>query len=122
MFVKDFIDEYDRYRAAGERAMSQVSDEALNEIPVADGNSIAMIARHVSGNLVSRFTKFLTSDGEKPWRDRDGEFAEGPYTRAEIERAWKTGFELVASELGELSDDDLTRAATIRGVELKVHE
>ena len=87
MYVKDFIDEYARYRAIGEKALAQVSDDALNRVLSADGNSISMIVRHIGGNLVSRFTDFLTSDGEKPWRHRDGEFAEGPFTRAQVDEA-----------------------------------
>jgi hypothetical protein len=122
MFVKDFLDEYGRYRAAGEKAMAQVSDEALNHIPVVEGNSIAMLARHVGGNLTSRFTDFLTADGEKPWRDRDAEFGEGPFTRAEAQSVWAKGFDVVAGEVGKLSDQDLERTVKIRGVELTVHE
>jgi hypothetical protein len=72
--IKDFIDEYARYRNIGEKAIRQVSDEALNSVLRADNNSIAAICRHISGNLVSRFTDFQNSDGEKPWRDRDSEF------------------------------------------------
>jgi hypothetical protein len=122
MFVKDFLDEYARYRAAGEKAMAQVSDEALNHIPVVEGNSIAMIARHVGGNLASRFTDFLTTDGEKPWRDRDSEFSEGPFIRADAQAVWARGFDILAAELGTLSDQDLERDVRIRGVELTVHE
>jgi hypothetical protein len=121
MFIRDFIDEYRRYRALGEKAMAQVSDDALNHVPVADGNSIAVIGRHVGGNLVSRFTDFLTSDGEKPWRNRDGEFADGPIARADLDRAWRTGFDLVERELGALSDDVLTRTITLRSVPQTVH-
>jgi hypothetical protein len=89
---------------------------------VADGNSIAMIVRHVGGNLASRFTDFLTSDGEKPWRNRDNEFEEGGYSRAEVQEAWKTGFDIVERELGRLTEDDLRREVAIRGVSLTVHE
>lgn len=122
MFVKDFSDEYTRYRAYGEKAMAQLSDEQINRVPVGDANSIAMIVRHVGGNLRSRFTDFTTSDGEKPWRDRDNEFEENRYSRAEIDEAWRNGFDIVASELAKLSDDDLTRTIQIRGVSLTVHE
>jgi hypothetical protein len=122
MLIKDFIDEYGRYRAMGEKAIAQVSDEDLNHIPVAEGNSIAMIVRHVGGNLVSRFTDFLTSDGEKSWRNRDGEFADGPFTRADVESVWRKGFETVATELATVSEADLGRTVTIRGAELRVHE
>ena len=122
MFVKDFIDEYQRYRMMGEKAMTQVSDEALNRVVAPDGNSIAMIVRHVAGNFVSRFTDFLTEDGEKPWRNRDAEFADGTFARAEIDDAWKTGWDVVESELGKLTDADLERIVKIRGQELSVHE
>lgn len=121
MFVKDFIDEYQRYRLVGEKAMAQVPDDALNRIVAPDGNSIAMIVRHVGGNLVSRFTDFLTTDGEKPWRNRDDEFVEGAYTRAEVDEAWRTGWSVVETELEKLTDDDLERIVTIRGQELSVH-
>lgn len=121
MFVKDFIDEYARYRAMGEKAMEQVSDDALNRVIVPNGNSIAMLVRHMGGNLVSRFTDFLTADGEKPWRNRDDEFAEGEYSRAVVDEAWTTGWNVLEAELKKLTDDDLERLVTIRNQELSVH-
>ena len=83
--LSDFLQEFDRYRALGERAIAQMPDTALNHVPSPEGNSAAMIVRHMSGNFASRFTDFLTSDGEKPWRERDAEFSERLYTRA---RRW----------------------------------
>ena len=121
MFVKDFIGEYERYRLSGEKAMAQVSDDALNRVVAPDGNSIAMLMRHVGGNLASRFTDFLTTDGEKSWRDRDDEFADAEYTRAEAEKPWTSGWGVLESELRKLTDDDLERIVTIRGQELTVH-
>ena len=120
--TKDFLDEYHRYRQIGEKALEQVSDEALNRIIAPNGNSVAMIVRHIGGNFVSRFTNFLTDDGEKPWRNRDGEFDEGPFARAVVDDAWKTGWDLLESELGKLSDADLQRTVIIRGHTLTVHE
>jgi hypothetical protein len=122
MFTQDFLDEYKRYRALGEKAMAQVPDDALNRVLTPDGNSIAVIARHVGGNLVSRFTDFLESDGEKPWRDRDSEFEGGPFTRADVDAAWKAGFDIVQREVENLVEDDLTSTVTIRGTALTVHE
>lgn len=122
MLIKNFSDEYERYRSMGDKAIAQVSDADLNHIPVGDGNSIAMIARHVGGNLVSRFTDFLTADGEKPWRDRDSEFGDGPFTRADVGAAWKRGFDTVTGALATLTDADLGREITIRGAQLTVHE
>ena len=122
MFIQNFIDEYRRYRTLGEKAMAEVPDEALNRVTAQDSNSIAVIARHVGNNLRSRFTDFLTSDGEKPWRDRDSEFDEGPFTRADVQAAWKGGFDGLMRELGALNDEDLHRSVTVRRVELTVHE
>lgn len=122
MFVTDFADEYARWRSLGEKAMAQVPDGSLNTAPAPDSNSIAVIARHVGGNLTSRFTDFLSSDGEKPWRDRDSEFAEGPFVRRDVETAWNRGFDAVAGALAALHNDDLARIVTLRGVELTVHQ
>ena len=114
--------EFRRYRALAEKAMAQLSDAALNRIPVTEGNSIAMVVRHVSGNLLSRFTEFLTSDGEKPWRNRDGEFETREYSRAETDAMWKKGWSVLESELGALTDADLSRVVTIRQQPLTVQD
>ncbi|MBV9879753.1 MAG: DUF1572 family protein [Gemmatirosa sp.] len=120
--IADFIGEYRRYRSLGERALAQASDESLNHVPADDANSIAMIVRHLGGNLASRFSGFLTEDGEKPWRDRDAEFETRPYTRAEIESWWTRGWTVLESELAALTEADATRTVHIRGVGLTVHE
>src|SRR5881409_2379412 len=102
MLVKDFLDEYSRYRALGERANAQCTDADLNHVPVTDGNSIAMIVRHVSGNLRSRFTDFLTSDGEKPWRDREGEFLARAVSRKELQAKWEDGWQVLFAALTDV--------------------
>jgi hypothetical protein len=122
MLVDGFVSQYRQYREMGEKAMAQVSDEELNHIVGEDGNSIAVIARHMGGNLTSRFTDFLTADGEKPWRDRDNEFVEGPFTRADVEKVWKSGFDVMEREVGDLLDDDLLLSITIRSQSMTVHE
>jgi Protein of unknown function (DUF1572) len=121
MYLKDFVDEYARYRALGDKAMAQVSDEALNRVMVPDGNSIAVLARHIGGNLVSRFTNFLTEDGEKAWRDRDSEFDDATFTRLHVNEAWAAGWTTLEAELAALTDADLERLVTIRGHQLTVH-
>jgi len=80
-----------------------------------------MLVRHVSGNLVSRFTNFLDEDGEKPDRDRDAEFEERPYTRAEVDEMMRRGFGVVDSTLASLTDADVTRIVTVRGQAMTVH-
>ena len=119
--ISDFVDEYRRYRLLGEKAMAQVSDDALNRRSTDDGNSIAMIARHVGGNLASRFSQFLSEDGEKPWRDRDAEFETREYGRDEVQTWWARGWDVLERELGALGDGDLARTVRIRGQSLTVH-
>ncbi len=120
--LKDFIDEFLRYKLMGQKALAQVSDENLNKIFAADMNSVAMIVRHISGNLISRFTDFLTTDGEKSWRNREAEFEEKEYSRAEMLQLWEQGWHVLESTLAQLSDDDLSKQVTIRGQAFTVHE
>ena len=119
--IRDFVDEYARYRRLGEKAIQQVPDESLNSILGADTNSIAMIMRHISGNLLSRFTDFLTSDGEKPWRNREAEFEETQYSWEEVQRLWSEGWGVLESQLSQLSDDQLQALVYIRGEAWTVH-
>jgi hypothetical protein len=121
MLVADFRTEYDRYRTLGERAIAQIPDGALNALPTPEANSAAMIVRHIGGNLVSRFTDFLTADGEKPWRDRDREFEAHEYSSAEVKRFWRDGFAALDEQLSKLTDADLSRTVTIRREPLTVH-
>jgi uncharacterized damage-inducible protein DinB len=119
--LDDVRDEYRRYRQLGERALAQLPDAALNHVSAPDGNSPAMLVRHLSGNLASRFTDFLSSDGEKPWRDREQEFAERPYTRAEVDALWADGWRVLEATLSGLAEADLARTVTIRGEPWSVH-
>ena len=121
MLIDDFRFEYTRWRQTAEKAIAQMPDEALNYVPSPEGNSVAMLARHVSGNLVSRFTNFLSEDGEKPDRDRDAEFAERPYARAEVNEMMQRGFGVVDATLASLTDADVTRTVTVRGEPMTVH-
>lgn len=119
--VDDFVAEYRRYRLLGERALAQLPDAALNRVPAPDANSAAMIVRHLSGNFASRFTDFLTTDGEKPSRDRDAEFAERTYPRAEVDAMWRDGWAAVEGAVAALDDTHLAHTVTIRGQPLSVH-
>lgn len=97
-----------------DRAIAQVSDEQLFWSPGAESNSIAVIVKHVAGNMVSRWTDFLTTDGEKPDRDRDGEFEMDSTTREEVLAAWERGWRVFFGALDSLTADDLLRTVTIR--------
>jgi hypothetical protein len=113
--------EYRLYKRLAEEAFEQLSDEELIIAPSAGGNSLAIIAWHISGNLKSRFTEFLTSDGEKPWRDRESEFDEHRVTHAELRSKWEEGWTVLFGALAELSDDTLHQLVAIRGETLSVH-
>jgi hypothetical protein len=121
MYITDFVEEYRRWRLAAEKAVAQVGDDQLNRILSKDGNSIAMLMRHVGGNLASRFTDLLTSDLEKPWRDRDSEFADGPFTRADAQELWDRGWTALNEALAPLTDADLERTVVLRGLPSTVH-
>ena len=120
--LQNFLDEYRRYKTTAEKALAQVPDGGWNTIAAPDGNSIAMIVRHLSGNLLSRFTDFLTTAGEKPWRNRDAEFETREYGRDEVLALWESGWAVLEKELGSLTDADLSRTVLIRGQALTVHE
>ena len=102
-------------KKTAERAMAQVADEHLFATLDPESNSIAIIVKHMTGNMRSRWTDFLTSDGEKPDRDRDSEFEEPPSTREAVLAAWEAGWSCVLSALQALTEDDLTRTIAIRG-------
>ena len=121
MLISDFRSEYARYRQLAEKALAQMPDAELNRVPAPDANSVAMIVRHMSGNLISRFTNFLTEDGEKPNRERDAEFDERAYSRSEVNQLWASGFTVLDGALAPLTDDDLERTVTIRQQPMTVH-
>src|SRR5579875_3682474 len=114
-YVEDARAIFAQYRKLGERAMEQVTDQQLLAAIDDESNSIALIVKHMAGNMRSRWTDFLTSDGEKPDRNRDSEFEEPPATRAEVMRLWNEGWACVFGALQPLTDADLSRTVTIRG-------
>jgi uncharacterized damage-inducible protein DinB len=113
-YVKDSIGVFQYYKKLAERAMAQCPDAGLFATLDGESNSIAIIVKHMAGNMRSRWTDFLTSDGEKPDRNRDTEFEAPPTTRAELMEMWERGWKLLLGALEPLSDEDLTRTITIR--------
>jgi uncharacterized protein DUF1572 len=103
------------YKRLGDKAMEQVSEEELALAPDRESNSVATIVKHMAGNMRSRWRDFLTSDGEKPDRNRDGEFEDPPRSRAEVTAMWEEGWNHLFSALGPLTDADLGRTIYIRG-------
>src|ERR1700740_2513974 len=113
-YVKDSIGVFHYYKKLGDRALAQCPDESLFTILDAESNSIAIIVKHLAGNMRSRWTDFLTSDGEKPDRQRDTEFEEPPRTRAELMELWERGWKLLFGALEPLDDANLAETITIR--------
>lgn len=115
-FLTDARQRFESMKTSVERAAAQVSDAQLFQPLGEDGNSIALLMKHMSGNLESRFTDFLTSDGEKPTRDRDGEFVrEAGDTRETIAAGWERGWNALWGALDSLSAGDLLKTVRIRG-------
>ena len=118
--VESIRGEYLRYKKLAEAAMQQAPDDQLSTVVSGDSNSIAVICWHISGNLKSRFTDFLSSDGEKPWRNRDEEFEARHVGRTELLAKWEDGWAVLLAALSELTDADLEREVAIRGVRVPV--
>ena len=114
-YVDDSVDLLRHYKTLAERAMDQITDEQLYATLDGEMNSIAVVAKHMAGNMRSRWTDFLTTDGEKPDRDRDAEFVDPPATREALLHVWEDGWSRVFQALEPLSDADLGRTVTIRG-------
>lgn len=114
-YIEDSLSIFRYYKKLAERAMEQVSDDQLFATLDGEMNSIAVIVKHMCGNMQSRWTDFLTTDGEKPGRDRDAEFSDPPATREALLGLWEDGWQRVLGTLESLSDADLGRTITIRG-------
>jgi hypothetical protein len=114
-YLEDSVALFGFYKKTAERAMEQVTDEQLFGTLDEEMNSIAIIVKHMTGNMRSRWTDFLTSDGEKPDRNRDTEFVEPPATRKELLKRWNEGWDSVFHALDPLTDSDLERKVEIRG-------
>jgi len=117
-FAKNFLEsttkQFEYYKMLGEKAMAQLNDEQLFDVPYEDGNSIAIIVNHLRGNMLSRWTDFLTSDGEKAWRERDAEFENAFKTRSDIDRAWNEGWIILFEALNSVNNDNFDTRVYIR--------
>jgi len=122
-FFYDCIRQYERIKSLGDRAVNQVDDAQFFHDLGEDANSIAIVIKHVAGNMRSRWTDFLTSDGEKANRNRDEEFViRDADTRDRLIQGWETGWTLVLETLNRLTDDQLDSTVLIRGEAHSVRE
>jgi uncharacterized damage-inducible protein DinB len=113
-YAQDAKDLFRYYKKLADRAIEQCPDEALFSALDAESNSIAIIVKHMAGNARSRWTDFLTTDGEKPDRNRDSEFEEPPKNRAELMAMWEQGWKIFFDALEPLTEADMARTITIR--------
>jgi hypothetical protein len=113
--LKDSLALFRYYKKLGDGALAQCPDGKLTETLDAESNSIAVLVKHLAGNMRSRWTDFLVSDGEKADRDRDAEFEAPPRSRAELVELWERGWGALFSALEPLGDADSARTVTIRG-------
>ena len=120
--ISSIVGEFRRYKALGDAALVQLEDSELAVGDPKSRNSAAILVWHIGGNLRSRFTDFLTSDGEKPWRHRDEEFTARSVTRGELLDKWNSGWDALFGALNELTDANLQQTVTIRGQSFAVHD
>jgi hypothetical protein len=114
LYLRDVTARFRQTKDLADRALAQVRDEDLTAVLDPESNSLATIARHLAGSLRSRWTDFLTTDGEKPDRDRDSEFEPGTISRQDLLSRWNEGWNHLFVTLAALTEDDLTRTVTIR--------
>src|ERR1700730_5748557 len=113
-YLEESLTIFRYYKKLAERAMEQLTDEQLFEVLDGEANSIAIVVKHMSGNMRSRWMNFLTSDGEKPDRNRDSEFEDPPSTREALMKLWEQGWNYLFTALEPLSDRDMDSTITLR--------
>ena len=114
-FMSAIVNAFEANKRLADRAVEQLPDDRLHVPLDANTNSIAVIMKHVAGNLTSRWTDFLTTDGEKPWRNRDDEFVDTFTNRAELLECWERGWDCLLTALRGLRPDDFGKTVLIRG-------
>lgn len=113
-YLESIKKQFEYYKSLGEKSMDQVSDEGLFWQANEESNSIASVVKHLWGNMLSRWTDFLASDGEKPWRQREAEFENDLKTREEVLQKWNEGWNVLFATLNSLKEEDLEYLVYIR--------
>ena len=120
LFVESVIKRFEGYKTLAEKTFDQLTEEQMHQQPNEASNSIAIIIQHVHGNLLSRWSNFLTEDGEKPWRNRDAEFEVQQLSKSQLLQRWNEGAAIVLQTLAALQPEDLAKTITIRNEPLVV--
>jgi hypothetical protein len=113
-FLDSAIKRFKEYKTLGDKTFAQLNDEEMLYQPNEASNSIAVIIQHLHGNMLSRWTNFLTEDGEKEWRNRDGEFEAQQFSKQQLTDQWNEGWKVLIDTLESLQEDDLLKTITIR--------
>jgi hypothetical protein len=113
-YLEGTIKQFEYYKSLGDKAMAQITEEQLFWSPNAESNSIAVIVQHIAGNMLSRWTDFLTTDGEKEWRNREDEFDAVITNKTELLRIWEQGWNVFFNAIKPLTESDLERIVYIR--------
>lgn len=125
-FVQSYLDsvkfEFRRYKAYGDKTFAQLTEEQLHRQPSKEDNSIAIIIKHLAGNMLSRWTNFLTEDGEKTWRKRDSEFERPPKSRNDLIELWEKGWNCLFTALDGIDDSNFNTQIKIRDKEHSIPE
>lgn len=119
-FLESYIKRSNYYKELGDKTFDQLTDADFHVQPNAESNSIAIIIQHLAGNMLSRFTNFLTEDGEKEWRNRDTEFEQQQLTKGQLLKKWNEGWDCFLAAVKSLTEDDLQKTITIRSEPLSV--
>lgn len=119
-FLQSAVKRLKYYKELGDKTFEQLSDEDFDFQPNQESNSIAIIIQHMAGNMLSRWTDFLTSDGEKEWRNRDVEFEEQHLSKQQLVDFWQKGWDCCIESLNALTEDDLLKTVFIRSEGLLV--
>ena len=120
IYIESIRKQFLYYKTLGEKAMEQLEPEKLFTVFSDDSNSISVVVKHISGNLLSRWTDFLTTDGEKPWRNRDDEFIDNIKDKNELMHIWQKGWECLIKTIDSIKPDQLTNIIYIRNEGLTV--
>ena len=120
IFLESAIKRFREYKVLGDKTFDQLNEEEMHFAPNEASNSIAVIIQHMQGNMLSRWTNFLTEDGEKSWRNRDEEFATHAFSKKELLEKWNEGWKVFLETLESLKEEDLGRTITIRSQPLNV--
>lgn len=120
LFLESADKRFREGKGLGDKTFAQLSEEQLRAQPDVNSNSIAIIIQHLSGNMKSRWTAFLTEDGEKPNRNRDAEFEAQPHSKEELLQLWEEGWTILFNNLNALTEADLLKTITIRSQPLNV--